>query len=75
MEFFQDDLGWNAKAKRRFRIIIVGAGIGGLSAAIGKLTFMRILNFAVEGEAIDNKRRSKAIWPSCNRSGAGSCDS
>ncbi|OCK86981.1 FAD/NAD(P)-binding domain-containing protein [Cenococcum geophilum 1.58] len=35
MEFFQDDLNWNAKAKRRFRIIIVGAGIGGLSAAIG----------------------------------------
>lgn len=39
MESFKDDLNWEYKAKKSFRIIIVGAGIAGLAAGIGMLTF------------------------------------
>ena len=35
MEFFKDDFKWPFKAKKSFRIIIVGAGIAGLTAGIG----------------------------------------
>ena len=37
MEFFKDDLDWDYTAKKRFRVIVVGAGIAGLTVAIGKL--------------------------------------
>ena len=35
MEHFEDDLQWDFKANKSFRVIIVGAGIAGLTAAIG----------------------------------------
>lgn len=35
MEHFKDDFAWNFKAKKSLRIIIVGAGIAGLTAGIG----------------------------------------
>ena len=36
MEHIKHDLEWNLKAETPLRIIIVGAGIAGLVAAIGK---------------------------------------
>ena len=35
MEHFKDDFDWGFKAKKSLRIIIVGAGIAGLTAGIG----------------------------------------
>jgi len=35
MEYFKDDLNWDFKSKKTFRIIIVGAGVAGLATAIG----------------------------------------
>ncbi len=35
MEYFEDDLKWNFKANKSFRVIIVGGGIAGLAAGIG----------------------------------------
>ena len=37
MEYYKDDFHWNPKAKVPLRIVIVGAGIAGLVAAIGIL--------------------------------------
>ena len=37
MEYFKDDFNWDFKAKKSFRVIIVGAGIAGLAAGIGTL--------------------------------------
>ena len=34
MEYYEDDLKWDFKAKKSFRVIIVGAGIAGLTAGI-----------------------------------------
>lgn len=39
MEHFKDDLNWDFMAKKSFRVIIVGAGIAGLAAGIGTLTY------------------------------------
>ena len=36
MEYFNDDLKWEFKARKTFRVIIVGAGIAGLVASIGE---------------------------------------
>ena len=36
MEYFKDDLKWEFKARKTFRVIIVGAGIAGLAAGIGE---------------------------------------
>ena len=35
MEYFKDDLKWDFKANKSFRVIIVGSGIAGLAAGIG----------------------------------------
>ena len=35
MDTFQDNFDWSFKAKRPFKVIVVGAGIGGLAAALG----------------------------------------
>ncbi|MCJ1405496.1 hypothetical protein MMC11_008724 [Xylographa trunciseda] len=35
MEFFEDNLKWERKADKPLRILVVGAGIGGLAVAIG----------------------------------------
>ncbi|MCJ1319937.1 hypothetical protein MMC15_005273 [Xylographa vitiligo] len=35
MDYFKDDLKWDRKAKQSLRILVVGAGIGGLAVAIG----------------------------------------
>ena len=37
MDCFKDDLGWDFRSKKSFRVIIIGAGIAGLSAAIGMI--------------------------------------
>ncbi|MCJ1296143.1 hypothetical protein MMC34_007708 [Xylographa carneopallida] len=35
MEYFKDDLKWQRRAEESLRILVVGAGIGGLAVAIG----------------------------------------
>ncbi|KAK3175309.1 hypothetical protein OEA41_002556 [Lepraria neglecta] len=35
MEYFKDDLKWDFKAKKAFRVIVVGAGVAGLAAGKG----------------------------------------
>lgn len=35
MESFQDDFNWSFKAKHPFKVIVVGAGIAGLTVALG----------------------------------------
>lgn len=49
MEYFKDDLKWDFKANKSFRVIIVGSGIAGLAAGIGtpnhrSLAWMLLIN-------------------------------
>lgn len=43
MDYFKDDLKWDSKAKSPLRIIIVGAGIAGLTAGIGVWTHVEVI--------------------------------
>ena len=43
MEHFKDDLQWDFKAHKSFRVIIVGAGIAGLTAGIGRHVHFSLL--------------------------------
>ena len=55
MECFKDDLNWDYKSKKLFRVIIIGAGIAGLAAGIGEsrrretLPHFPIVDFLIEG--------------------------
>lgn len=44
MECYQDDFVWDLKPRKALRVIIVGAGISGLTTAIGELDVFHPLN-------------------------------
>ena len=44
MDCYQDDFVWDLKPRKALRVIVVGAGISGLTTAIGELNVFHPLN-------------------------------